>query len=180
MNDFKPFYLILLLLSSVIFLYLSFKSIVLLTVLAVAVIWGSNVVNGSWKNTNTQKLTAFKLKKQKPFSHEKKTKIKLSNKKNSYDPSFKKFFNANSEAEMPSTVKLTPGINRQKTSINRSQTFSSPSPYLRTSLLNSSCSFLERSDGNLSMSKANGHSRSPAPFLPSIKRALGVSEYSPR
>ncbi|CAG2188709.1 unnamed protein product [Mytilus edulis] len=81
---------------------------------------------------------------------------------------------------MPSTVKLTPGPNRQKTSINRSQTFSSPSPYLRTSLLNTSCSFQERSDGNLSISSTNGHSRSPAPFLPSIKRALGVSEYSPR
>ncbi|XP_052083100.1 nuclear pore complex protein DDB_G0274915-like [Mytilus californianus] len=180
MNNFKPFYLFLLLLSSVIFIYLSFKSVVLLTILAVAVIWGSNVVNGSWKSTNTQNLTALKLKKPKPFSHEKKTKIKLSSKKNSYDRSYKQLFNVNSESDMPSTVKLTPGPNRQKTSVRRSQTFSSQSPYLRTSLLNSSCSFLEHSDGNFSISSSNGHSRSPAPFLPSIKRALGVSEYSPR
>lgn len=174
MDDFKPFYLLILLPLSVILFYFSLKTIILLCLIVVAVLWGTNVVNGSFGNIISNN-RSFPLKPKltkKVIDRKYRTKQKA--------VAHSRVLNEERRTEM-STIKLTPTPNRSRDPLLRNLSLSSPRPYLRNAAFNNSSSLFERSDGQMSASPNRSSTlKSPAPFLPTIKRALGLSEYLPR
>lgn len=169
MDDFNTFYPIVLITSSVILLYFSFKTVVLTVILAIAVWLIINVVNGSPYFEGFQKqlfATQRKTrnKKTKPFKSKNKESIFIKRS----DESLR-------SENMPSTVKLTPGPSRKTPVLQK--TFSTPPGCHRTSFLNSSiCN--NSFNQTLTLSPKNQSLSKSAAFLPSFKRALGLTEFS--
>jgi hypothetical protein len=173
MDDFKPFYLLILLPLSVILFYFSFKTIFLLCLIVVAVLWGTHVVYGSFGNIINVRSFPLKPKLGKKVIDRKyRTKQK--------GVAHSRVLNEERRTEM-STIKLTPTPNKPRDPLLRNRSLSSQSPYLRNTVFNNSSLLFERSDGQMSASPNRSSAlKSPAPFLPTIKRALGLSEYIPR
>lgn len=174
MDDFKPFYLLILLPLSVILFYFSLKTIFLLCLTVVAVLWGTHVVYGSFGNINVRSFPLNLKSKlgKKVIDRKYRTKQK--------GLAHSRVLNEERRTEM-STIKRTPTPNKPRDPLLRNHSLSSPSPYLRNTVYSNSSSLFERSDGQMSASPNRSSSlKSPAPFLPTIKRALGLSEYLPR
>lgn len=171
MDNFSTFYLFVLITVPVILLYFSLKTIVLAVILVIAVWVAINVVNGSFDNQRRRSFPqpAVKGKKQNTNNKPLKSKSKGLFSDECFSP-----------GDMPSTVKLTPASSRRTpiSPILKNHQTSHSQSYYRTSFTNASISSnsfnqsLTTSPRNCSLSNKS--------FLPSVKRALGLSEFSQR